>query len=546
MRTKIVIKILKSRFGTVRNNARIFPYVLKTCLASVAIFAVALVIAQVLPGSIQQLTIASVVYSSDQVQIQAVSENTNPTYYALFSATEQDALEWYFVTDGYESGNVEITLPKRGDERFYRFLSRSEPLDLSTVEWEPFYSTTPYSIPDVWFVYYGITGEDLLCDINIDRIPTLFEYFLGRDPVGENAAAPDPTMIVDANATNDPSAAVPVYTTLQAAYDAAHQGEVIFVKGNANYDESLLFTAGKSVLFIGDTALGDYPPLIRGKVEVSNAAGIDAVVVMDGFEIEPPEGQPAVVANNGKFMLVNSVVRSNSAIATVLGEDASELKFVHCTLIETPVSFVVDRSTAASVKLDSTSTLDVKSSILWDAGVQQEILAATPANVSAADSTIRGGQYSMSNVNPQLTVMGWLMPTSSARNTIAVELNPVDIHGNARPCGPAADRGADEFTDSTGNGFPDWWELQNFGAIGVASGQAHLNAYRDGTDPNAIGEEPSVDDTIPDTVKQKLGITSRNDDAIAYDNNSMIIEFTGKNSISIERDEEGNITSFSK
>ena len=64
--------------------------------------------------------------------------------------------------------------------------------------------------------------------------------------------------------------------------------------------------------------------------------------------------------------------------------------------------------------------------------------------------------------------------------------------------------------DSDGNGLPDWWELQNFGTLGVnpnadpdQDGLTNLQEYQIGSNPNAAS---TVGDGIPDGWKVQHGL----------------------------------------
>jgi len=345
---------------------------------------------------------------------------------------------------------------------------------------------------------------------------------------GTGSSTTNPTMIVDA--ANGPGTD---YTTLQAAWDAASDGEVIGVRGDTAYAGFSANDSSKNVAFLAMTEPSEEPPTIKGSVVIS---GINdgSVVVLDGFVFKPQEGVVAVDMDMVSTQFINCLFNNkNSDGVPLVYASNSDITLIHCTLI----------GGSSLVSMDYSEML-VQNSIIWNGDFNYgdpAVYACGQSQVEVEDSIIRGGQFGAFDVDPLLTRDGWLMALSPARSAAEAGWAETDIREQLRS-DSAPDMGCDEFTDTTGNGFPDWWELRFFGNIGVASGQAHLDAYLYGTDPL---NPDSSGDGIPDIDKIKLGITSQNDDEIVYDNNSMIIEVTGK-AAPIVRDEEGNVTSFTK
>ena len=165
-------------------------------------------------------------------------------------------------------------------------------------------------------------------------------------------------------------------------------------------------------------------------------------------------------------------------------------------------------------------------SILWNGVGDTNVIKGT--SVTAGYSIICGtygyiDDGNVSNADPRLSFEGMLTSSSITAIDQGISIQvPNDIHGEVRPEEGGYDIGADEYTDSDGDNFPDW--LEELGVDPSGDGDAdnltNLDEYQAGTDrfnPDTDG------DTLKDGDELIVGLdpnTSNDLELISADNNA--------------------------
>jgi len=366
---------------------------------------------------------------------------------------------------------------------------------------------SPFADVDAWAEFHGIDREADFYELRNpnSRVPYLFIYLNEREPNAPGAE--EPTMVVDASGATPGSV-----ETLQEAFDLAEDGEIILVLPTGRYDGFVASEPDKNVLFLG-TVNGDItndPPTITGTVEIVDSG--DGIVMLDGF-IFDVEDDMAVHVLASDVWISNSLFRSSSPDVTVSAEYESNLALVHCTFVESQ-SAPPNRLATASVEVYSDSILFAMNSVFHDVGTACEILVPLSGEWGEiAHSIVRDGGES------PLTLEGWLYADSPARCAAEPGWASVDIRQQPRPAAnpnnsiiqsfnnSIPSMGCDEFTDTTGNGYPDWWEMKFFGKKGAVSGQSWFKAYYNGLLTKGFTELPPNDNTITITLTAPVNAT---------------------------------------
>ena len=140
--------------------------------------------------------------------------------------------------------------------------------------------------------------------------------------------------------------------------------------------------------------------------------------------------------------------------------------------------------------LVSSGTVSISNSILWD-DTTTELYGNT---FSVSFSCVKGGFAGTGNItsDPMATRGGHLLPGSpclDAADPATATLTDIDCEG--RPLGAGPDIGADEFSDSDGDGMDDGWEIACFGTLEQGAGDDpdhdgidNYKEYLAGTNPS--------------------------------------------------------------
>jgi hypothetical protein len=330
---------------------------------------------------------------------------------------------------------------------------------------------------DSWEVDNGLDPldpTDALEDPDGDRIPNLWEYRHQSDP-GTGGSLPDPGLTVATDGSGD-------YATLQAAYNAAEDFDIIFVK-SGHYEGRLNATSSKRLLWLAELD-PTTPPVTLENAASSETLRLSADTVMDGFAITytGSTSARAIYATTtwsqpqpSRIRLLNCSIRDHqSSSGAALYNYNAEVELIHCTIYRNHSS----GGTALLYNANGSVKTTIRNSILWNPQQSAPELRTESFQYTVIDSIVRNGDFDGIDSDPLLTRAGWLTGGSPARGAANATGSAIDIHDEARPTSVNADLGWDQFIDSDTDDLPDWLELQHFG--GLTSQDAAADADGDG------------------------------------------------------------------
>jgi len=294
---------------------------------------------------------------------------------------------------------------------------------------------------------------DIGCfEYEAERIHQVYEYLRAENPHSLGITIV-PTKIVDANAIVGGN----VYWTLQMAWNAAQDGDVIKVVGGVHPANLSIGNTSKDVLFVGEADVAGNLPTITGSMDIWENE--DSVVMFDGFVFKAQGSNAAAYVSYATVRFQNCLfdggdLNSLWSWTPLIIANGSDVTLVHCTLFGND-----------SLVYASETDLFVKNSILWNRwGTPISVNTYGVGQIDVEDSIVKGGQYQMSQNDPNLTRQGWLTTDSPARNAAEAGWVAKDVRGQPRKSTP--DMGCDEFTDTDGLGLPNWWQVKTFGGMG--------------------------------------------------------------------------------
>jgi hypothetical protein len=161
--------------------------------------------------------------------------------------------------------------------------------------------------------------------------------------------------------------------------------------------------------------------------------------------------------------LVNCIICDNiySSSGAGIYNNGVNLRLVHCT--------VTNNESSASGKgiYNSSGEVSLINSIVWNPNgtATQEIYNISAGTVSVVGSLVRNGEFGGGNGNPMLDASGFITKQSAAIGIGVLNggmpYARADIFNIMRNS-VRSDAGANEWKDSNGNGYPDWFERINF------------------------------------------------------------------------------------
>lgn len=355
-------------------------------------------------------------------------------------------------------------------------------------------------LADFWETEEGLDPTNILDgleDWDADGAPNLVEY-LREFEMADATSTPSANRIVDAAHGENLGGNDITYPSLQAAYDAV-QGdwEIIYVT-KGTYPQGVDgFASPKKVIWLAASG---------GEVLVKSSPDgfrLSADAVIDGFVLtgngEPGASGTGIVikphstlgADVPNIRVVNTIIRDQSNLAGgveghagAVINDGGNLNLVHVTICD-------NRGTDADAVLNLAGTVHLTNSIVEDSAAGIELVDwGDGSHLIVTACLVRGVGYGILGGSPMLTETGGHLTASSYPCFDSAISNHVlrDIHGQARPMGSAADLGAEEWVDSSGNGIPDWWETAYFqqGYLASSDAMALLNQYLLGVYPASL------------------------------------------------------------
>ncbi|MBA3351498.1 MAG: hypothetical protein H0U23_03580 [Blastocatellia bacterium] len=166
---------------------------------------------------------------------------------------------------------------------------------------------------------------------------------------------------------------------------------------------------------------------------------------------------------------------------------------------------------------EDTSDLVLRNSIVWNPASGEGLLNDSRTNwyysgpsqfslanstvAAGADSIIRNGEYGGIDLDPGVTLDGYIMTNSPAIGHASLAWPALkDIHGETR--GLVPDTGADQMVDSDSDHLPDAWEMRWFGNLADSDlqdpdgdGANNYAEFLGGTNPTlAVSNDAGIND----------------------------------------------------
>ncbi len=367
-------------------------------------------------------------------------------------------------------------------------------------------------LPDGWEVANGLSSgdfSDALADSDGDRIPNLWEHRHGTDPIDPLSRAAT-ARVVAANGSGD-------YLTLQEAYDAASDGDVIEVR-EGTYDG--LYTGGTKRL-VWLAAPSTPSALVEIKPSYPNWTAIQTYsdTAFDGFSIKGNGGM-VVSIGSGRASFTNcrfSGGVGGYAPGAIQSGYGTTLVLQHCTLIQNRNDDHGYGWGANAVQAGWHSKLAIKNSIFWNPDVNGLPEILSDGTVAVTTSIVRGGPYGAIHQNPTLAYGGWMTATSPGLNTGSASDIGRDAQGETRPSGAAPDLGWDEFHDTDTDGLPDWIEITG---ISDPSGDADGDGLSNLAEYQTHGTSLLIADTDGDGLSDGTEVLTHGTNPLSTDSDS--------------------------
>lgn len=309
--------------------------------------------------------------------------------------------------------------------------------------------------------YFGRIHIDPSADPDNDGYSNIVEYLHNSDPTSASSI-PTPDIVVDPTGSTG-------YTTIQSALSAVTQDYQVIVVNPGTYRESgINFPSYKievhSSAGAASTIIDSH--LFSGGPSISTDAVLDGLSIINGSTDGNGGG---INISGGNVKLRNCVIANNlSGSGGSAIYSCSNVTVVNCTLLNNAT-----KDGSATLQTNN-GTITLLNTIVWNTGNEvgadytTGLVAVTASYCDIKGTSTYSGQGNI-NADPLLRADGHIMSGSPCIDSGTTNgATRCDMDNEARPAGGGYDIGADEYTDTNGNGLPDWWQQKYFGGLNVS------------------------------------------------------------------------------
>lgn len=327
--------------------------------------------------------------------------------------------------------------------------------------------------------YFGQLHIDPYGDANGNGYPNIYKYTHNVSSTG----VPTPDFVVDAGGSTS-------YRTIQSAINATTKDfQIIAVKPGTYAEEPDIYNY--RVLIRATN--GASTTILNGRAGEGATVGKDTVI--ENLTLTNDYGSGVYVGtttNDGLTVPVavrfeNVVFVGNNVSYGIFENFGGSIIATNCSLFDNTIP------TNDYALYNSSGTISLKNSVLWNGpneiNPSQTGVTATYCDVQGTALYAGTGNI---NANPEERSDGHIFADSPCIGAGTANGAPTfDMDNEPRPSSAGFDIGADEYVDTNGNGMPDWWQLQYFGALGVSptadspngDQQSNLTNYQQQLDP---------------------------------------------------------------